>query len=254
MGYGASAGHSAWRGTRDNILAIALIALVLTAVLGPLYFVYKTGRALLERQDEGESRAARILWFGLGTTLSALYMGWVLFMGCALLVGSGAAGHVPGAAIIPARASEAVVHNAENSFVRLVKLLGGGDGDKGERKPWNRAAPGGDGIELAGNLAARTYLAIFAAGLAAGYRQRRESDGREAVIRQNMAFFDAFGLDLADDGTITDETGQTYRIEERGPGRITLMALHRRNMRGYIDLAPDGRMTAWSGLVRRGTA
>lgn len=253
VGYGASAGHSAWRGTKDNILAILAVALALTVVAGPLYFVYKLGKALLERPEDGESRVARIFWFGLGAGASAMYLGWVLFMASALVTGTGAAQYVPGAKIVPGQVTEAVIANAENSMARTARLFGGGQGEQ-DGKPRDRSAPGNTGVELAGSLAARAYLLIFCAGLAAGFSQRRQSGAFEDMMRHNMAFFEQNGLDLSDDGILTDADGQTYRIEERAPQRITLMALHRRNLRGYIDFDAGGRATRWSGLVRRGQA
>lgn len=256
LGYGSGAGHSAWRATSKNLSMIAVVVFVLTLVVAPLVFLYMTAKAITEKQETLKIKLSRLIGFGFATCLSAYYLGWILFFTAAL---AGSIIHptkVPGYNWVPERVSLAVYQNSMMSLMRTSVIIHKIFDDKvpfKENIDPPSAADGQATIDVS-NLVARIYAFIFIGGIVSGLQQRSSVNREMAVLAHNEAFMIKNDLDVSSDGILIDSEGNTFRPENRSQNRVELVALHRRNMRGYIDMDKDGRMTEWSGLVRRGTA
>ncbi len=256
LGYGGSAGHSAWRGTKNNIGPVILAIIAVIVAVAPIYFTYKLGKSLLERPDNPSEKLGRIVWFTAGSIFSTMYFGWAIFFLTMIASGFVSPSKIPGYSLVPASASVAMVANAEASLVRSIGIVQSVVDFFSEKKTERVRPPANSKSDQdvldAGNLAVRLYAVVFGLGLFVGNQQRREVANLDAIVSHNAAFFDQHGLDLSDDGILSDAEGNTYRMENRSSERLELLALHRRNMRGYIDMDGGGKMLRWSGLVRRG--
>lgn len=176
VGYGAGAGHSAWRATksRASYVVIAGLAVVLTAA--PLFFVYKTAKATFERTPPNESRATNLALFGGGAILSVMYLGWALYWSTFAFSAIVHPAKLPGYNLVPEQATTVVYRNVIHSTVRAGLLVG---------KLFGRTAqdddvsvgdiyPNAENSDLLDtlNLVARLYFLAFFLGVFAGVRQR----------------------------------------------------------------------------------
>lgn len=174
-GYGASAGHSAWRATKNNYPAIVLfgVAFALTAAL--LYFVYKFAKALFEPSD---NKTARVCGFGTGAVVSIMYLSWVLYWSAFLVSSFIHPAKLPGYDWVPQQVVSAVYENTVHSMVRsalLVRKLVKPDADDVDI-PFGSIKPNEENPDLMAtlNLVARLYFLAIILGAAAGVRKRRQ--------------------------------------------------------------------------------
>lgn len=88
-------------------------------------------------------------------------------------------------------------------------------------------------------------------GIFWGFVQRPGRLRTVATARANERFLAETGFRETggDDITHYDPSGQALRFLEAHSDRLVFMAVGRRGKRAYIDLAADGRMVAYSGVV-----
>lgn len=253
VGYGAGAGHSAWRATKANAGTILLVGALASLIAGPLYFVYALGHALANGSGGPAAYAKRVALNAIGAIGSAWALGWILYMAVFVLSAAVPPEKVPGHSLVPEAAVRAVMANAEASMDRSLGLLSS-SGAKRTVSSWSDDPAKHREEVAAANLVVRTYALTLAVGALLGFASWRREARDELTLAHNATFMHANGLGVAEDGTLVDGEGNAYRVESRSPERIVLLALHRRNMRARIDFDDQGRMTAWSGIHKKGQA
>ena len=91
---------------------------------------------------------------------------------------------------------------------------------------------------------------VLLIGLVAGGFQRSKRTIVWDAEQANEQFMKDKGLIEHEDGTIEDEsTGQHYRVDHVGTGRITLLPIGRRGKRAYINIGSDEKYLDFTGLV-----
>lgn len=88
-------------------------------------------------------------------------------------------------------------------------------------------------------------------GALVGVFQRRKRIRQFAAAADNERFMRQNGIveTGGKDVTHTDAEGNTLRFLEAHPSRLVFLAVGRKNKRAFIELAPDGRMLSYSGVV-----
>lgn len=92
---------------------------------------------------------------------------------------------------------------------------------------------------------------IFLVGALVGLRQRSRRVNAWAAQSHNEVFLREVGLTEKENGEFEDGRGNAYRFEYRGQNYLELLALGRRNKRGYLHFDETGKFIAWSGLVKK---
>lgn len=175
VGYGAGAGHSAWRATKSHASYVVIAGLSVVLTAAPLFFVYKVAKIAVERTIPGESKATKLALFGVGTILSVMYLGWALYWSTFAFSAIVHPAKLPGYNLVPEQATTAVYRNVIYSTVRAGLLVG---------KLFGRTAqddvsvgdiyPNAENTDLHDtlNMVARLYFLAFFLGVFAGLRQR----------------------------------------------------------------------------------
>lgn len=92
---------------------------------------------------------------------------------------------------------------------------------------------------------------VLGIGMLAGSLQRKKRRKVWEAERANANFMQQHGLVEHEDSTLEDtSTGQNYRIEHLGKRRITLFPIGRRGKRAFINIAPNGKYSDFTGMVK----
>jgi len=88
-------------------------------------------------------------------------------------------------------------------------------------------------------------------GLLWGAAQRGVRLRTFEIAKANERFLTSIGFQETggDDITHYDQDGQALRLLESHGNRLVFMAVGRRGKRAFIDLAPDGKMLSYSGVI-----
>lgn len=124
VGYGAGAGHSAWRATKSRASHVVIVGLAVFLAAAPLFFVYKTAKTTFEPAPPDESRATNLALFGGGAILSVMYLGWALYWSTFAFSAIVHPAKLPGYNLVPEQATTVVYRNVIHSTVRAGLLSG----------------------------------------------------------------------------------------------------------------------------------
>ncbi|MDT8298870.1 MAG: hypothetical protein RQ801_11250 [Spirochaetaceae bacterium] len=92
---------------------------------------------------------------------------------------------------------------------------------------------------------------VLICGMSTGNRQRERRQKVWEAEAANREFMARNSLVEHEDTTIEDRNdGQRYRVDNVEPGCITLFPLGRRGKRAYIHIAPDGKYSEYTGMVK----
>ena len=175
VGYGAGAGHSAWRATKSHAPVIVIAGIAALAAVAPLYFVYKTTQAIFERAAD---MGSRLLMFGGGLAVTVMYLGWVLYWSTFVFSSVIHPAKLPGYDLVPKQAVTAVYQNTVFSMGRSVllfaKVLGSTSDTDFEFEPIEPGEDNGDMLATM-NLVARLYFVAAVLGALSGIRERQRS-------------------------------------------------------------------------------